>query len=95
MTFKSLVLYAYMQTFEKLYRVPKILNNVVCMLTRMPFMLNVNMPSITAGANILRDSNGNVKIADFGASKRLQVSLSHDLDWFVIPLHCYTDHTSE
>lgn len=25
------------------------------------------------GANILRDSNGNVKLADFGASKRLQV----------------------
>lgn len=25
-----------------------------------------------AGANILRDSNGNVKLADFGASKRLQ-----------------------
>lgn len=27
------------------------------------------------GANILRDSNGNVKLADFGASKRLQVSV--------------------
>ena len=26
------------------------------------------------GANILRDSFGNVKLADFGASKRLQVS---------------------
>ena len=25
------------------------------------------------GANILRDSHGNVKLADFGASKRLQV----------------------
>ena len=34
---------------------------------------------ITTGANILRDSNGNVKIADFGASKRLQVSVSHDI----------------
>ena len=57
-------------------------------------MLNVNMPSITAGANILRDSNGNVKIADFGASKRLQVSLSHDLDWFVIIIFIQTIHQS-
>lgn len=29
------------------------------------------------GANILRDSHGNVKLADFGASKRLQVRM-----WF-------------
>ena len=29
------------------------------------------------GANILRDSHGNVKLADFGASKRLQVQLVH------------------
>ena len=28
------------------------------------------------GANILRDSFGNVKLADFGASKRLQVSMA-------------------
>lgn len=27
------------------------------------------------GANILRDSHGNVKLADFGASKRLQVCI--------------------
>lgn len=27
---------------------------------------------ITTGANILRDTNGNVKLADFGASRRLQ-----------------------
>jgi len=26
---------------------------------------------LIAGANILRDSNGNVKLTDFGASKRL------------------------
>lgn len=29
------------------------------------------------GANILRDSFGNVKLADFGASKRLQVYIEH------------------
>ena len=29
--------------------------------------------SLTLGANILRDNNGNVKLGDFGASKRLQV----------------------
>ena len=29
------------------------------------------------GANILRDSFGNVKLADFGASKRLQVRKLH------------------
>ena len=28
------------------------------------------------GANILRDSFGNIKLADFGASKRLQVQLT-------------------
>lgn len=40
----------------------------------MPYAL----PHITSGANILRDSDGNVKLADFGASKRLHVSaLSH------------------
>ena len=27
---------------------------------------------LVTGANILRDSNGNIKLADFGASKRLQ-----------------------
>lgn len=27
------------------------------------------------GANILRDLRGNVKLADFGASKRLQVTI--------------------
>lgn len=31
------------------------------------------------GANILRDSHGNVKLADFGASKRLQVLLGYEL----------------
>ena len=30
------------------------------------------------GANILRDSNGNVKLADFGASKRLQTIRSEE-----------------
>ena len=29
--------------------------------------------SLTLGANILRDLEGNVKLGDFGASKRLQV----------------------
>lgn len=28
------------------------------------------------GANILRDTMGNVKLADFGASKRLQVTVN-------------------
>ena len=37
---------------------------------------------IFEGANILRDLRGNVKLADFGASKRLQVKsqvLTHSL----------------
>lgn len=31
-----------------------------------------SLPPLHSGANILRDSAGNVKLGDFGASKRLQ-----------------------
>ena len=48
--------------------------------------------SIIIGANILRDSNGNVKIADFGASKKLHVSvslLSYDPNCLLFPYRPY------
>ena len=39
------------------------------------------------GANILRDSYGNVKLADFGASKRLQVSYTYLYMYIYSGLH--------
>ena len=41
------------------------------MLLHMPLII------VTIGANILMDLHGHVKIADFGASKLLRVSLQH------------------
>lgn len=41
---------------------------------------------IFEGANILRDLRGNVKLADFGASKRLQVKSKVLIGWFVFVL---------
>ena len=34
------------------------------------------------GANILRDSHGNIKLADFGASRRLQVTIFESIMLF-------------
>lgn len=42
---------------------------------------------VTSGANILRDSDGNVKLADFGASKRLHVSVCLMMHMTLCPTH--------
>ena len=39
------------------------------------YVVSIHIDMYSVGANILRDCDGNVKLADFGTSKQLQVRI--------------------